>query len=127
ATGAVTASAFDSVIIAGGVNSIGTLTLSGGLTANSGATFSFDINGASIDSIDFGSAALNLGGTTTFNFNSLGAVETGVAYTLFAGTGDWSSTSARFVINGPAGYELDTSYGDGRGYIFDDVNNSYTV
>ncbi|MFH1498586.1 MAG: autotransporter-associated beta strand repeat-containing protein [Verrucomicrobiota bacterium] len=127
ATGAVTVSSFDSVIIAGGENAIGTLTLNGGLTANSGVTFAFDINGAQIDSIDFGTASLNLGGTVTVDFTSLGSVETGVAYSLFAGTGAWDSVSASFVINGPSGYELDTSYGGGNGYIFDDATNSFTV
>lgn len=127
ASGAVTASAADSVIIAGGVNSVGTLNLTGGLTGAAGATFAYDVNGASVDAVNFGSAALNLDGTVTFDFTSLGTVQTGSAYSLFTGSGDWSSVSASFVFNGPAGYALDTSYGSGAGYIFDALSHSLTV
>lgn len=127
ASGAVSAHAADSVIIAGGVNAIGNLTLAGGLTANDGVTFAYDINGGAIDTIDFGSSSLSLGGTVTFDFSHLGSVQTGFAYNLFLGTGDWSSVTASFVFNGPEGYALDTTYGDGNGYLFDAANHSFTV
>jgi len=110
-----------------GVSSIGTLHLTGGLSASSGATFDFDLNGAQIDAINFGTSALTLGGTVTVDFTSLGTVQTGVAYSLFAGSGTWNSVSATFVINGPDGYMLDTTYGGGTGYLFNDATNSFTV
>jgi autotransporter-associated beta strand protein len=131
-TGLVGASAATSVFTPGGmtkegVSSIGTLTLSGGLTATNGATFAFDVNGASVDTIHFGTGALDLDGVVTFDFTSLGTVQTGTAYSLFTGTGDWSSVAATFVFNGPAGYVLDTSYGSGNGYIFNADTHSLTV
>lgn len=120
-TGLVTASAADSVIIAGGVNEIGTLSLIGGLTAANGASFAYDISGASIDTIDFGAGSLNLAGTVSFDFTSLGSVQTGVDYTLFTGTGDWSgSVAATFFFEGPVGYEVSS-------FIFDTENNLLTV
>jgi fibronectin-binding autotransporter adhesin len=130
ASGAVTASAASSVftpgdMTAGGVSSIGNLTLSGGLAATNGATFKFDLNGASSDSITFGTG-LDLDGTITFDFVNLGTVNAGVAYTLFTGSGAWDATGASFVFNGPAGYLLDSSYGTG-GYIFDAANHTLTV
>ena len=133
ATGAIIASTAGSRFAAGdmtkdGVSSIGTLTLSGGLTAASGASFAFDLNGTSADAIDFGTGTLALAGTVTFDFTSLGSVQTGTAYTLFTGSGDWSgSVGASYVFNGPAGYVLDTSYGSGNGYIFDSSGRSLTV
>ncbi len=127
-TGRATLSAADSVLIAGGDGSIGNLTLSGGLTAANGATFNFDANGASVDTIDFGSASLDLQGTVTVNFNDLGSLQTGTAYSLLTGSGDWSSSvSASFVFDSPTGYELDTSYGSGNGYVFDAINHELSV
>lgn len=128
----VSASAANSVFTPGdmtkdGVSSIGTLTLSGGLVAASGATFNFDLDGASIDSVDFGAGALDMQGVVTFNFTSLGTVLTGTTYTLFTGTGDWSSVSASFVADFlPSGYVLDGGYGTG-GFAFDSDTNSLTV
>jgi autotransporter-associated beta strand protein len=131
-TGLVGASAATSVFTPGGmtkegVSSIGTLNLTGGLTAANGASFAFDVNGTLADAINFGSAALDLDGTVTLDFTSLGTVQTGAAYSLFTGTGDWSSVSATFAFNGPAGYVLDTTYGSGNGYIFDASNHLLTV
>lgn len=111
-----------------GVSSIGTLNLTGGLTAANGATFAFDINGASTDSVNFGSGTLSLAGTVTFDFTSLGTVQTGTTYTLFSGSGDWSpSVGATFVFNNPDGYALNTAYGSGNGYLFDTANHLLTV
>ena len=61
------------------------------------------------------------------NFTSLGTVQTGIAYSLFTGSGDWSGTSASFTFINPAGYTLDTSYGGGLGYVFDAGSRSLTV
>lgn len=131
ATGAVTSAAAGSIFTPGdrtatGISSIGTLNLTGGLTASSGATFQFDLNGASIDGIHFGAGALSLGGAVTFNFTSLGPVNTGVAYSLFSGTGTWSGAPA-FAFNAPAGYVLDAAYGGGSGYVWDAAGHSLTV
>jgi autotransporter-associated beta strand protein len=119
-TGAVTASAADSVIIAGGVTSIGTLNLTGGFTAANGATFDYDINGASIDTINFGSSVVSIGGTATFNFSNLGTVLTGTDYDLFLGSGSWSSVTSTFVFNGPDGFAVDS-------HNFDALNHVLTV
>ena len=122
----VEALAADSVISAGdmtlaGVSSIGTLNLDGGLVADNGVSFHIDIDGASIDSINFGSGDLALAGDVTFDFTSLGSVLTGVDYTLLTGTGDWSgSVSASFVFNGPDGYTVDS-------FDFDTDNRLLTV
>ncbi|WP_269522505.1 PEP-CTERM sorting domain-containing protein [Coraliomargarita parva] len=131
-TAAVVASAAGSIFSAGDmslaqVSDIGTLTLSGGLTAANGATFKVDIDGASVDMVDFGTGVVDLDGVLTFDFTSLSSVQTGIAYSLFAGTGDWTGSSASFVFNGPDGYVLDSSYGGGNGYIFDAAGNSLTV
>lgn len=122
-TGLVEASAAGSLFAAGdmtkeGVSSIGTLTLSGGIVAASGATFEVDLNGASVDLVDFGAADVDLDGIVTFNFENLGSVNVSTPYTLLVGTGDWSGSSASFSFNSPSGYMLDTSYGTG-GYIWD--------
>ncbi len=112
----------------GDTGGIGTLTLSGGLTANNGATFDFQLDGASIDKVNFGSGALSLDKTITFNLTTLGTVLTGTPYSLFAGTGTWTGgVDLAFVFNTPVGYGLDTSYGGGNGYIWDSTGKSLTV
>lgn len=121
----VSAAAANSIITAGdmtkaGVSSIGTLHLTGGLVADSGLTFNYDIDGTSVDVVDFGSAAVSIAGTATFNFTSLGTVETGHDYTLFTGSGDWSSISASFVFNGPSGFTVSS-------HTFDAGSNILTV
>jgi autotransporter-associated beta strand protein len=125
-TGAVTAADATSAFAPGDLNATGTLHLSGGLIASTGATFNFDLNGVSADSIDFGAGAVTLNGVITFNFNSLGTVQTGTAYSLFAGSGTWSGAPT-FVFNNPGGYVLDTTYGGGNGYVWDAANHSLTV
>jgi fibronectin-binding autotransporter adhesin len=131
-SGLVGAKASTSVITPGdmtkdGVSAVGTLNLTGGLVANSGATFALDVNGAAIDCIHLGSAVLDLDGVVTVHFTRLGAVQTGTAYRIVTGSGDWSSSSATFVFNSPTGYVLDTTYGDGNGYLFDRTAGSLTV
>jgi len=131
-TGLVTGSAANSVFSAGdmaitGVSSIGTLNLLGGLSATTGSTFKFDLNGATSDTINFGTGPLTLSGTVTFDFANLGTVEEGTTYTLFTGTaGTWSNTLSTFVFNGPSGYDLDSSYGT-DGYLWDATGRSLTV
>ncbi len=128
----VEASAAGSIISAGdmtkeGARSIGTLHLDGGMKATSGASFEVDINGASIDVVDFGTADVDLDGLLTFDFESLGTVNVGITYSLFAGTGDWTGSDATFAFNSPDGYVLDSGYGSGNGYIWDAVGNSLTI
>lgn len=123
----VTADAAGSRFAAGDTDAIGTFTMNGGFAANSGATFAYDIDGASIDSIDFSSAAVALGGDITFDFTNLGTVETGVVYSLLAGNGAWTDNGANFIFNSPTGYALDGSYGGGDGFIWDAAGNSLTV
>jgi fibronectin-binding autotransporter adhesin len=131
-SGLVTASTANSIFSAGdmaitGVSSIGTLNLAGGLTAASGANFKFDLNGASSDLINFGTAAVTLSGTVTFDFANLGVVQEGTTYTLFTGTGGtWNNTGSTFVFNGPSGYQLDTTYGT-NGYVWDASGHSLSV
>jgi fibronectin-binding autotransporter adhesin len=128
----VIAAAADSVITAGdmtkeGLSSIGTLSLDGGMTAANGATFKVDIDGASIDMVDFGAADIDLDGLLTFDFENLGTVDVGITYSLFAGSGDWTGSDATFAFNGPDGYILDSGYGSGDGYLWDAAGNSLTV
>jgi autotransporter-associated beta strand protein len=131
-TGLVTAdgAAGASRFAPGDTGAIGTLNLSGGLTATTGATFDYHVSGASIDNVAFGSSALTLDGTVTFNFTSLGSVLTGTTYSLFTGTGTWTgddSVGLTFVFNGPAGYVLDTTYGDGDGYVWNTATHELSV
>ena len=125
-SGSVTATGATSTFAPGDLNAIGVLHLSGGLVANAGATFSFDLNGVSADKIDFSAGAVTLNGVITFNFNSLGTIQAGTVYSLFDGSGTWSG-SPTFVFNNPSGYILDTNYGGGNGYIWDAANHSLTV
>lgn len=114
----------------GDAGAIGTLNLSGGLTAATGATFDYHINGSSIDKVAFGGGALTLDGTVTFNFTSLGSVLTGTTYSLFTGTGTWTgndSVGLTFVFNGPGGYVLDTTYGGGKGYVWNTATHELSV
>ena len=110
-----------------GVSSVGTLHLAGGLVAKRGVTFAFDVRGDAIDQVDLGAAPLELNGTVTLDFAATSAIRTGIAYRLLTGSGDWSATSANFVLNTPAGYLPDASYGDGKGYVFDASARSLTV
>ncbi|CAM3176385.1 beta strand repeat-containing protein [Rariglobus hedericola] len=118
----VSATAANSVFTPGdmtkaGVSSIGTLNLTGGLTAANGATFNFDVNGASVDAVNFGTGAVSMGGTATFNFTSLGSVLTGTDYSLFLGSGDWTSISSTFIFNGPAGFTVSSNNFDAANHI----------
>ena len=92
------------------VNSgIGTLGLSGGLTANNGLTLNFTLNGANPNSeINMGNGTLTLSGVVTFNFTNIGgALSTSTPYILiysapFAPA--FHDLTAILVANGPAGY-----------------------
>ena len=92
-------------------STIGTLSLTGGLTASNGATFNFDLNGArtnGFDTIEFGGSTLTLNGPVTINFTNLGGALDSGPYNLLtnfsaAGTGA-SNLAAAYVLNGPAGY-----------------------
>lgn len=132
ATGLVTAdgAAGASRFAPGDTGAIGTLNLTGGLTASTGATFDYHINGAAIDKIDFGSGALTLDGTVKFNFTSLGTVLTGTTYSLFTGSGMWTgndSVGLTFIFEGPTGYVLDTTYGGGKGYVWNTTTHELSV
>jgi len=141
-TNPIVAEGATSVITAGdpgqaGLNiapSIGTLTLYGGIVANSGLTLDFKIDGAGggaptpgVDNDYLYLGGLTLAGTVTVNFTSLGGVVTGTPYLLMAGNYSWTETGpTTFDITAPTGYALDTSafdtdqYGDNTtGYIFD--------
>ncbi len=92
---------------------IGTLGLLGGLTASSGVTLAFNISGATSSEINFGSAALTLGGTTNVDIVADGPVlaynpitQTNTYYTLAVGTGTWTSNPT-FNFVTPAGYVID--------------------
>lgn len=109
-----------------GVSSIGNLRLTGGINAASGATFNYDISGASIDQITLGSGPLTLGGHITFNFLKLDTLLTETPYSLFTGSGTWSGTPT-FTFSAPVGYQLDSNYGSGNGYIWNPSGHSLTV
>lgn len=129
----VVASGGSSIITPGdmtkeGNSSIGTLFLSGGLTATDGVTFNYDVNGTLIDQVDFGAGALSLDNQITFNINALGQMETGIVYSLFTGTGIWTGGGElEFVFNLPSGYAMDPAYGGGTGFIWDASGNSLTM
>jgi hypothetical protein len=91
--------------------SIGTLHLNGGLEADNGATFNFDLNGAKangFDAIAFGGSNLTLGGTITFNFTNLGGTLDAGPYDLltgFSANGPGSSLdTATYALIAPTGY-----------------------
>lgn len=110
-----------------GLSSIGTLHLVNGLSAPSGVTFNYDLNGASIDQVDYADRAVALSGPVTFNFTNLGASNSVLAtpYSLFTGTGAWTGTPT-FSIVPPDGYGLNTAYGT-NGYLWDPTNHALTV
>jgi fibronectin-binding autotransporter adhesin len=120
--------------------SIGILTLTGGLTAESDMTFDFKVSGLSGDSYpvfgvdnDYISMGdnLSLNGDVTINITNLGGpLLTDTPYLFIKGdeTSDWSSSmTPSFSVNAPTGYALDSSYNGGLGYDFNTGNNSFTV
>lgn len=125
-TGAVTGLA-NSTFAPGDVGTIGTLNLTGGLSLSSGGTFQMQLNGASVDAINFGTGNVTLNGQITFDFTSLGTVLTGYTYTIFAGTGGTWTSAQNFIFNGPDGYELNSAYGGGDGYVWDETSRSLSV
>lgn len=128
ASGLTTAVASTSAFAPGEVGAIGVLHLNGGLSAASGATFNFQLNGSSIDQISFGTGNLTLGGEVNFNFTSLGTVLTETTYSLFLGGTTWTEgVGLDFNFVGPTGYALNSAYGGGNGYIWDAAGKSLTV
>jgi hypothetical protein len=118
-----------SVISPGLSNTIGTLTLAGGLVATSGLTMDFKLNGDGND----GSlpnqpgvnndllivSSLTLSGTVTINLTAMDTLLTGPGnpYTLFVDDDARPIGTPTFDIVAPSGYALDTSYyGDGYHY-----------
>jgi hypothetical protein len=105
---------------------IGTLTLNGGLTASSGLTLNFVLDGEGtmpgVDSSLLEVPTLSLNGVVTVNFTTVDTVVTGTPYTvMYGGNGTTSWTAGdnlSFDISAPAGYALDETYGTG-GYMFD--------
>jgi hypothetical protein len=96
-------------------NGIGTLTLAGGLTANSGLTMNFTLNGTGPNSeIALAGSNLILGGTITFNFTNIGgALSLDTPYTLITGIGNagdfgtaLNDSANTFDFNAPAGYTV---------------------
>jgi fibronectin-binding autotransporter adhesin len=146
----VVAEAANSVISPGdagqanlGINAkIGTLTLAGGLDAESGLTMNFKLNGegtaAGVNSDQLIVSDMTLTGNVTINLTALDTLKTGTGnfYTLIQDNGDWNGTP-NFTVNAPTGYELDPTFGpddglnDGKdlGYIFDPTpgSGSFTV
>lgn len=124
---AVTATSADSVFSGGEIGAVGTLNLTGGLVATNGATFRIDINGASADQINFGAGAVTLNGPVSLVFGAVGdGITSGFVYSVFIGSGTWSGTPT-FDLQNPLGYVLDSSYGDGKGYIWDAAGNELSV
>lgn len=130
AGGLVTASGSASTFAPGDAGSTGTLFLDGGLSATSGATFEMQINGASVDLVNFGSGPLSLNGNVAINFSSLGTVLTATTYNLFTGTGTWTGVDGgglTFSFTNPEGYALNSAYGGGKGYVWDTTSHSLSV
>jgi hypothetical protein len=115
-------------------SSIGSLTL-GGLTTTSGLTMDFKLNG---EGTQYGvnndflylQGALSLGGTVTINLSAMDALLTGDGnyYTLFSAGGTVTGAPT-FDVIAPAGYALDSSYGNGvgGGYDYNPVNGTFRV
>jgi hypothetical protein len=93
-------------------NGIGTLTLSGGLTAGTGVTFNIELNGAAAngyDTVAFNGSNLTLSGTVTFNFTNLSGKLDTTPYDVLTGfsantTGGSSLDTAVYDLVAPAGY-----------------------
>jgi fibronectin-binding autotransporter adhesin len=114
ANGLVTTSGTGSTISPG--NSPGTLTLAGGLNADAGATFVFEL-GTTSDVLSLGSGTLtgsSFAGGLVFNFVDAGGLLAGNPYTIItfgSATGlDYSDLVANTL---PSGYVLDSSFGTG--------------
>jgi fibronectin-binding autotransporter adhesin len=95
-------------------NGIGTLTLNGGLTATSGLTLNFVLDGegnaVGVDSSRLIVPDLTLSGPVTVNFSTVDTIETGVYYTVIDANNEsasWNVSGANFTFNAPAGYAVD--------------------
>jgi fibronectin-binding autotransporter adhesin len=127
-------------------NKIGLMSL-GGLTATSGLTMDFklngDLNGAAApvlgvnnDFLQLGAGNFSLGGTVTINLTAMDTLATGPGnvYTLFTSGGNVTGDPI-FDVIAPTGYALDTSYGlsdglpDGlqTGYNYSSASGTFSV
>jgi len=109
---------------------IGTLTLAGGLEADTGLTMDFKLDGEGTmvgkDSDELIVSSMTLNGPLTINLTALDTLLTGAGnfYTLVQDNGDWDGTPSSVTVNAPAGYELDTDFGGGLGYVLDQTPGS---
>ncbi|HEX4638747.1 MAG TPA: hypothetical protein VH170_04610 [Chthoniobacterales bacterium] len=108
-TGLVTTANTDSTITPGGVGTVGALTLSGGLTATSGATFKFDLGATnnsdliSLSSGVFTAPTASNSGLLKISFGALSGVQSGATYKLFSYGSQTNLDAGDFsVINSPA-------------------------
>jgi len=131
--GNVVAQGPHSILAPGDPSTIGELDLAS-LTANSGMTMDFKLNGegttAATNNDFLEIPTLSLNGLVTVNFTTSDTVSTGTPYTLIFGAGTWTAgDDLSFKFNAPAGYALDTSYGtDGYNFDIDPLNgNSLSV
>jgi hypothetical protein len=87
---------------------IGTLTLNGGVSAPTGLTLAFNLNGASTSSLNLGAGAFSLSGPITVDFTDIGSdsVLPGTNYILATGSGAWSDSGATFTFGRPDGLFL---------------------
>jgi len=114
-------------MLAPGTNGIGTLNLTGGLSASAGATFNFEL-GTSSDLINTGALTGSAAADgLIFNLANGGGLTAGVAYTLLdftSATGlDYSDLMAGNIASG---FALDTSFGNG-GFFIDSTNGLLQV
>ena len=105
----------------GGVASIGTLHLTGGITATSGLTMDFKLTSPGVnDALDLGAGNFALSGNVTVNLSAFGDFQTGT-YTLASGTGGvWSDDGATFAFTTPAGDSVTS-------YDFNTTTDQFTV
>ncbi len=106
-SGSVSAGSGASAIAPGDIGAIGTLTLGSTLTLNGSSTLHFDINGLTSDLLAItGAISMSGGGTSNLSFDSIAGLVAGHTYTLatFASS---SLTNASFVFSGvPSGFHV---------------------
>jgi hypothetical protein len=108
---------------------IGTLTLNGGLTATSGLTLNFVLDGEGtalgVDSSLLVVPTLSLNGLVTVNFTTLDSVVTDSYYTVIYANNNpnasWTlGNNLSFAFNAPAGYEVE-------GYKLSKAGDTFSV
>jgi hypothetical protein len=132
---------------------MGTMTIAGSLvtasntnSANDGLTLDFKLNGDSDGGVGDNAPGVNndylivnnmtLNGTITINLTAVGSapLQTGYGnyYILMQGGGTWSGDPT-FIINAPAGYALDNTYGEydengnQLGYLYDNTSENILI